>query len=119
MKESLAARQVAEDVLGNIGRGIKPNITKLAIKRGYSPKTADKGEVQKTKSYQRVIQPFVARMQKERNRIIKAMENKDLDNEEYQTLSRSLNSFTHDIQLLSGGSTENVAVAGVEISFRE
>lgn len=107
---SLAAAEVAKDVLGSIGRGERPNITKIAIKNGYSPKTANAGLVQKTKTYKKTIAPFLERLEKHREKVLLAMEGKRLGKEEYQVLSTSLTKLTHDVQLLSGGKTENIGV---------
>lgn len=37
---SVAAAKVAQEVLGTLGTKKRPNITKIAIKNGYTPKTA-------------------------------------------------------------------------------
>ena len=109
MKESHAARQVAHDVLESLGRGIKPNITNLAIKRGYSPKTAAKGQVTNRKSYKAVIEPFVLKLEIERDRAIDAMKGK-ISKAKYRDLVDSIDKLTKNHQLLTGGSTANVAL---------
>lgn len=52
---SLAAKEVAMEVLSTIGKGKVPNLEKIAIQKGYSPRTARAGLVQKTKTYQDII----------------------------------------------------------------
>lgn len=106
---SIAARQVAQDVLGKIGKGEKPNVTKLAIKRGYSPTTADKGIVQKTKTYQATIKPFIEQLEVERQRAIDQLAGK-IDEAKYRDLVDAIDKITKNHQLLTGGSTANVAV---------
>ncbi len=108
MKESLAARQVAHDVLETIVKGEIPNITKLAIKRGYSPKSAAHGAVTSRKSYKGVIQPFVQQLEIERDRAIAAMKGK-ISKAKYRDLTDAIDKLTKNHQLLTGGSTENVA----------
>lgn len=108
MKQSLAARQVAEEVLGTIGRGKIPNITKIAVKKGYSFKTADRGQVQKTKTYQSVIRPFVEKLEIERQRAIDAMAGM-ISKAKYRDLTDAIDKLTKNHQLLTGGATANVA----------
>lgn len=57
---SLAAKQVAEEVLGTIGRGKIPNITKIAVKKGYSHKTANAGLVQRTKTFRDLMEKHLS-----------------------------------------------------------
>lgn len=105
---SVAAAKVAQEVLGTLGTKKRPNITKIAIKNGYTPKTANSGAVQATKTYKRIVLPYAQRLQKHQEKILKAMEAKDLSYEDYKTLTDSLAKVTHDVQLLTGGSTANV-----------
>lgn len=109
MKESLAARQVAQDVLESLGKGIKPNITKLAIKRGYSPKSAAKGAVTSRKSYKAEIRSFVDRLEEERERAINAMAG-TISKAKYRDLTDAIDKLTKNHQLLTGGATANVAL---------
>lgn len=106
---SIAAAEVAKEVLETVGKGKIPNITKIAIKKGYSPKTANAGRVQTTQSYKDVTHPVVARWEKERERITRALEERDLTEVEYKDLARVMDTLTQNIQLLSGGATQNIA----------
>lgn len=105
---SIAAEKVAQEVLGTIGKGKRPNITQIAIRNGYSPKTANAGAVQKTKTYKKVTLPVATRWEKERERITQAMEQTDLNEVEYRDLSKVLDTLTQNIQLLTGGATANI-----------
>lgn len=107
---SIAATNVAKEVLGSIGKGIRPNITKLAVKNGYSYKTANSGIVQKTKSYKDTIAPAIIKMEKLRDKALNALANKDLNLEDARVLKELVESFTKNIMLLGGKATENVAV---------
>ena len=116
---SLPAQRVANEVLESIGKGEKPSVRKIAPRHGYALSTADSGEIQKTKSFQSIINPVVNAWIKERNRITKALSKKDLDAVSYRDGMDAIDKLTKNIQLLTGGSTENVAIAGVEISVRK
>ena len=109
MKESAAARQVAHDVLESLGKGIKPNITELAIKRGYSPKSAAHGAVTSRKSYKKVISSFVDKLEVERQRAVDAMAGK-ISKAKYRDLTDAIDKLTKNHQLLTGGATANLAV---------
>ena len=105
---SIAAEEVAREVLGNLGKPVRPNITQIAIRKGLKPKYANSGQVQKTKAYRAIIDPYANRLKRHQEKILKAMEAKDLSEEDYKTLTDSLAKVTHDVQILTGGSTENV-----------
>lgn len=110
---SIAAKAVAEEVLATIGRGEKPVLEKIAVQKGYSPKTA-RGNVKQiveTKSYQETIgnSPFVQAMIKERDEVIKRMQ-KTRGKAKYRDLTDALDKLTKNVQLLTGGKTENVGL---------
>lgn len=106
---SIAAAEVAKEVLGTLGKQKRPNITQIAIRKGYTPKTANSGAVQKTKSFKNVVAPVVTRWIKERERITRAMEERELTDVEYKDLAKVMDTLTQNIQLLQGGSTANIA----------
>ena len=95
-------------MLETVGRGKKVVLGKIIKKNGYAQNTADSPkQVTNTKSFQNVINPIVQRWEKERERITLALENKDLDKEQYRTLVDALDTITKNVQLLTGGKTEN------------
>ena len=105
---SLDAQNVAKEVLETVGKGKKVVLGKIIKKNGYAQNTADSPkQVTNTKSFQNVINPIVQRWEKERERITLALENKDLDKEQYRTLVNALDTITKNVQLLTGGKTEN------------
>ena len=105
---SLDAQNVAKEVLETVGKGKKVVLGKIIKKNGYAQNTADSPkQVTNTKSFQNVINPIVQRWEKERERITLALENKDLDKEQYRTLVDALDTITKNVQLLTGGKTEN------------
>ena len=105
---SVDAQNVAKEVLETVGKGKKVVLGKIIKKNGYAQNTADSPkQVTNTKSFQNVINPIVQRWEKERERITLALENKDLDKEQYRTLVDALDTITKNVQLLTGGKTEN------------
>lgn len=106
---SINASNVAKEVLENVGKGKKVNLGKILKKNGYAQNTADNPkQVTGTKSYKQVIDPIVGRWKKERERLTTELERRDLSNERYETVMKSIDLATKNIQLLSGGKTENI-----------
>src|SRR3990167_7459794 len=110
MVESLMAQAVALEKIRQVEKGGDSAITTIAPKKGYSIRTAQSGKIQKSRSYQNIIKPYAQRLKRHQEKVLKAMEKKDLSEEEYKTLSDSLAKLTHDVQLLTGGATDNIAV---------
>lgn len=115
---SHAAKAVAREVLVSVGKGRRPNITKIAIKKGYSPKTAGAGRVQTTKSYKEEITPLVESLQLERREIIKRMR-QVRSKAKYRDLVDGLDKITKNLQLLTGGSTANIAIIASDLTDNE
>ena len=108
------ARAVANDVIAAVGKGRKVSIRKIARNRGYSPSVADNPKkITKTKTYRETLAPVLDRYERLRDRILKAIEGKDLSKERFKDLGEELAKVTHAIQLLSGGATANVALHAV------
>ncbi len=106
---SLMAESVAMEKIRQVEKGGDSAITTIAPKKGYSPATARSGKIQKTKAYKDVIEPVAIRWEKERERITKAMEQRNLNEVEYRDLSKVLDTLTQNIQLLNGGATAHIA----------
>src|SRR3990167_9140475 len=106
---SIAAKEVAREVIKQVYRGVKPKISVIAPKKGYSPRTAHSGKIQNTKSYQSVIQPLVLRLEEERNAIVEALKT-TRSKAKYRDLIDGLDKITKNIQLLTGGATSNIAI---------
>lgn len=117
---SIAAKLVAKDVSESIRKGKRPNLGKIAIKNGYSESTSKSPTIiTETKSYKEEIEPIIVQLEKERQRIIKALANKDVDLERYATLTDSMDKITKNIQLLSGKETERQGVTINIIDYAE
>jgi len=77
-------------------------------KSDYSESYANAStRIKKTKGYQKTMKPIIERYKKEEERIMKAMEEKDLTNEQYKTLVESADKIRKQIQLIAGEQTEN------------
>jgi hypothetical protein len=114
------AKNVAKQVLETIGSGEKVILGEILRNNGYSDNTADNPLlVTSTKSYQDVINPVIVKMEKERDRLLLALANKDLSEEKYQTMIDGLDKLTKNIQLLNGGSTERSSVIVFDSAFKD
>ena len=106
-KAKLAARKVLE----SLGKGKAPVLGKIMREVGYADNTADTPQnVTNTQTYKDEIEPFVKKIERERERIIMEMSIKDLDKVQYQHLSSAFDTLTKNIQLLSGKETERAGV---------
>ena len=112
------AENTARSVIENVRRGKRPNIYRAAIKNGYAETSAIAARPQKTLSYQRIIAPFIAKMETERNRAISRLKD-TIDQAEYHHLVTAIDTFTKNIQSLSGGATgeERAPIVGMVIQF--
>ena len=105
---SIDARNVAIEVVKNLGKARKIKLGEIMLKNGYSERTSlTPQNVTNTDSYKEIVSPFVEKMIRERDRMIDEMENKDLTKVQYDKLANTLDTFTKNIQLLTGGRTEN------------
>jgi hypothetical protein len=105
------AKNAAKKVLETIGKGEKVVLGKILRETGYADNTADNPIlVTSTDSYQDEVAPFVKKLEKERDRIIKAMTEKDLTDVQYQHLTAATDTLTKNIQLLGGKETEKVGI---------
>ena len=114
---SIDAKNVAREVLDKIGKDKKINMGEIIRKNGYSPNTSlTPTLVTNTQSYQEVVQPIVARWQKEITRIQKELEGRELTDEKYKDLVDSMDKLNKQVQLATGGVTERV---GIQMSIEE
>lgn len=108
---SIAAQNVAKEVISKVRKGERPILGKIIPKHGYSPSIATHpNKVTRTDSYKEVIEPIVSAMERERNRLIKAMSERELTGERYRDLTDGIDKLTKNIQLLSGGATANIQI---------
>lgn len=108
---SIAAREVAKEVLETVRQGKRPNLQKIQVKHGYTPKSAKAMRATSTKTYKTETKAVVSAMELERARIIKELGNKDLTKEKYRDLVDGLDKITKNIQLLNGGNTSSEKIS--------
>ncbi len=102
---------VARDVKAALERGEKVVMAKILRKHGYSETVIGvPANVTETQAYKAEMDPYIARLDKHRTKVMAAMEKKDLNEEQYRTLSDASSKLTHDLQLLTGGKTENIGL---------
>src|SRR3990167_4954078 len=107
---SIAAREVGVEVLETLGRGKRPVLGKIALKKGYALKTSKNPKnITETKSYQSVISPLVVKLEEERDAIVEALKT-TRSKAKYRDLIDGLDKITKNIQLLTGGATSNIAI---------
>jgi 16S rRNA C967 or C1407 C5-methylase (RsmB/RsmF family) len=108
---SIIAKEVAKKVVENLRKGKKPVLGKIAREVGYAKSTSlHPNQITETKSYKEITEPILNRYLKEEERIMAAMEKKNLTKEQYRTLSNSIDTIRKQIQLLSGERTGNESV---------
>lgn len=111
------AENVAKQVLETIGSGKKVIMGEIIRQNGYSPNTSLTPKlVTETESYQAVVQPIVARWQREITRIQKELEGRELSDEKYKDLVDSMDKLNKQVQLATGGVTERL---GIQMSIEE
>ncbi len=113
MIHGYSLKAVGEAMAVEISAGNKPSLKKIMQSLGYPPEMLTPGQlkmVKKQMDYKAGAEPYLKRLEKHREDILGAMETKDLKEEQYRTLVEAQSKVTHDVQLLSGGKTENVGV---------
>lgn len=88
--------------------------TRIARENGYSRTSAKSMKPYKNKGFQQAEASLLERLAKERERVMLAMQAKNLSKEEYKTLLTALDVITKNHQLLRGESTDNVEFKIVE-----
>jgi len=115
-KRSLTAKQVAKDVQATILKGEPVVLKQIVARRGYAKSTQiNPQRVTNTESYKEEMFNFVAWLDKEIERITKAISAKDLNVEEFKVLADALDKLNKNKLLATGGNTENIGVS-LEIS---
>lgn len=110
IKKSINAENVARKVLAKIEKGEKVSVGKIMREVGYSKGfSVQPSRVVSTFSYQATIAPYIQRLVTLRDKTALAISSKDLDNEKLYDLTTLMKNINHDLQLLQGKSTENIA----------
>lgn len=110
---SIAAKEVAKEVIEIVRNGKIPNLQKIQQKHGYSKESAKSMKATRTDTYEEVIEQnlptVVAQLEEEREEILKRMK-KTRNKAKYRDLTYSLDIVTKNHQLLTGGKTENTGI---------
>lgn len=111
-KRSITARQAARDVQATILKGEPVVMKKIMERRGYAKATIKNPKnVTESASYKEEMYDFVKELTKQRDRALKALANKDLSLEEVKTLTNAVDTLNKNVQLASGGNTENIGIS--------
>ncbi len=110
VKPTIKQKQVAKNYIESVESGKPTTKKEIVSSAGYGKVSSQPSRVIDSKGVQEEIKPYLEGLVKFRRRVLHALEKKDLTRVEFRDLSTSLGKLTHDIQLLSGGSTDNVLV---------
>ncbi len=106
---SVNGKAVADDVIAHLRNGKKVNMQRIQKAHGYSDASAKSMQATRTKSYKETIFDYVKSMESLRDKTIKALHSHDLDEAKLFDLNLLLKNLNHDIQLVKGKATENLA----------
>lgn len=105
------AKKAARLLTEKLGRKEKIVLGKILRDSGYSKSTSETPQnVLGTQTFKEAVAPFVNRMERIRDKVLAAMDAKDLSKEQFWSLSNSLRGLTHDIQLIKGKNTESIGI---------
>ncbi len=111
------ARAVAQEYILNLSKGKKITKGELLKKHGYAPSVQTAPSVVfQSEAAQEIIVPYVQRLKSIRDKMVAAIDGKDMTKEKLYVLSDSLKNLNYDINLAEGRSTSNNANLNV---FRE
>lgn len=95
------------------------SIASAMRKAGYSPRTArTPKKMTETKSYKEAIKPIVEQMEEERQRAIGLLKKK-ISKAKYRDLTDGIDKLTKNIQLLTGGKTEDFGISELSKQLNE
>lgn len=95
------------NLLANPGKSKKQVLKEAGYSDGMAKNPQD---VIESVGYKEAAKPFVEQMEEERQRLIDSMKTKSLDEVGYRDHVASVDTFTKNIQLLSGRATERAEV---------
>lgn len=103
------SKEVAEKVLANVRAGKHSNMTKIQLEAGFTPKSAKALRATKTKIYQATVIPVLEGLKAIQLKAINNIISRDFEKEKLKDVNDSLKIVNHDVLLLEGKSTENIA----------
>jgi len=102
---TIKQKKVISKIIENRG-----NVSRAMRESGYTEASAKNPKnLTESKGYKEAVSPFVQQMMEERQRLLDSMTTEDLTSVKYKDKTDSVDKLTKNIQLLTGGSTENVA----------
>jgi len=112
---------VAREVSENIRQGKRVILGKIIAKRYAKSVALHPTTVTNTKSYQKTMKPIINEYQKLQNRLISELNRKSrkYTKEKLISLTTALKNTTHDLQLLSGGKTEDLGLEKLSNQINE
>lgn len=117
-KRSLAAKNVARQMLANVGKGKRPVMRKILKDNGYPPSMQKNPQkVTETLSYQEEIDPFVRKCLIQRDRFIEMIGtfDKKKDKVNLALALEAINNLTRQVQLIQGKPTENKKLTLIDL----
>ena len=116
---SINAKAVAKEVSETLRKNKKVILGKIIRKKGYAKSTSEKPKlITETNSYKEEMKPFIDELIEERDRARKEMKSK-ISKAKYRDLTDAIDKLTKNIQLLSGGSTDRVAIIQFDEAFNK
>lgn len=110
---SIAAKEVAKEVLETVRNGKIPNLQKIQQKHGYSKESAKSMKATQTDTYEEVIEQnlptVISQLEEEREAILERMK-ATRSKAKYRDLTYAMDIVTKNHQLLTGGKTENTGI---------
>lgn len=106
---SLRPIKVANEVINRVRQGKRINMQEIQLANGYTKSSARAMKATQAKAYQETINPVIKQMASLRDKTLRALHNKDLDDTKVFDLNLLLKNLNHDLQLLEGKSTSNHA----------
>jgi len=91
-------------VINEVAKG--STLASAQRKAGYAQATIRSAKIQKTKKFKKAVLPIVQKLEDERNAIIERLK-KTRNKAKYRDLMDGLDKTTKNIQLLTGGKTED------------
>lgn len=113
-KRSYKAQKVARDLSESIAKGKKiseSSLKQIILDNGYSKETAENPQiVLKTKSFQEVMIPAIAKMEAIQQHALDDIMQRDFSGEPLASVAGLIKILNHDIRLFKGESTANIAM---------
>jgi hypothetical protein len=102
--QTIRHKRIAKEILKS------PTRKEAMLNSGYALSYANTGHILQKQGFIKAVEPILERYKREEQRLLNAMDAKNLDKEQYRTQIDAIDKVRKQIQLLSGSATENVAL---------